>query len=253
MIGDPEALDETYLPDAQWTATDAFLVFFVGLVGSVIGVAFATVAGAADFGLVAAGLGAQAVAALGLAAYLSSRRGTGDWERDFGLRIEPRHVGWLAAGLALQLAVALLVGPIIELFAPEDAPQQGIADVAEDLDGSVNTLVFLFLVVIVAPLVEELIFRGMLLSRLRRSMGKWGAVTMSAAVFAAIHLIDPNAVFAVPGLFLIGLALGWAALRYGNLSVPIFLHAGVNLTGAIVLLYSDELLESVDALSGLLL
>ena len=113
-------------------------------------------------------------------------------------------------------------------------------------------MIFLFLVVVLAPLVEEVIFRGMLLSRLRRSFGRWASILISAAAFALIHLIDPNAVFAVPSLFLVGIGLGWYALPYGDLSVPIFVHAGVNLTGAVFLLYGDEITESVENVVALM-
>ncbi len=251
MIREPARLRGTYLPDADWSITDTVIVFLGGIIGSVVGLALAEAFDPSDFVRIAVGLVTQAVASLGIAAYLSVRRGSGDWERDFGLRVHPRDAAWLAAGLGLQLAVALVVAPLVELLGPDDPPQQGIADIAQELDGGLNALVFLFLVVVVAPLVEEIVFRGMLLSRLRRSMGPWPAITTSAAVFAAIHLLDPNAIFAVPGLFLIGIALGWAALRYGNLSVPIFLHAGVNLTGALFLFFSDEALDLVDAVARL--
>lgn len=252
MIDDTSHRPSTYLPDAEWSFRDVLLVFLAGFAGSAVGFILASTAQLSEFAVIAAGLALQAFASLGTAAILSSQRGTGDWERDFGLRIEPRHTVWIAAGFGLQIVVALLIGPIVELLAPEDAPQQSIADVAENLEGGAPALVFMFLVVIVAPLVEELIFRGMLLSRLRRSMGPKAAITASAAVFSGVHLIDPNAIYAVPGLFLVGLALGWAALRFGSLSVPIFLHAGVNLTGAVFLFLSDELLESVDAVIEML-
>jgi membrane protease YdiL (CAAX protease family) len=75
---------------------------------------------------------------------------------------------------------------------------------------------------------------------------------VSAGAFAVIHLIDPNAAFAVPSLFVIGVALGWSALRYGDLSVPILVHAGVNLSGAVVLIYGDEIQEWADSVEAVL-
>jgi membrane protease YdiL (CAAX protease family) len=76
-----------------------------------------------------------------------------------------------------------------------------------------------------------------LLSRLRRSMSASSAILVSAAVFAAIHLIDPNARFVVPGLFVIGIVLGYQALRTGRVGLCIATHAGVNLVAAIGLLF----------------
>jgi membrane protease YdiL (CAAX protease family) len=83
----------------------------------------------------------------------------------------------------------------------------------------------------------------MLLSWLNRFMGKWPSILLSAAIFASIHLIDWNARAAVPGLFIIGVVLGWAAMHRGDLSLSIPLHAGVNLLAAFFLVWGPELLD----------
>ena len=44
----------------------------------------------------------------------------------------------------------------------------------------------------------------------------------------------------------IGIALGWAAHRRGSLSLPIFMHAGINLLGAIVLMWGDEIVDYLE-------
>jgi membrane protease YdiL (CAAX protease family) len=161
-----------YLPEAGWSLPDAIYVFLAGQATAIVAGIVAIGLDVSEFSLVAISLVAQGVGALGLAVWMSSSRGTGDWERDFGLRIRPRHYWAIFSGFFLQILVAIVVGPLVELFAPEDAPRQGVADVAESLDGAAQSLVFLFLVVMVAPLVEEVVFRGMLLSRLRRTMGR---------------------------------------------------------------------------------
>jgi membrane protease YdiL (CAAX protease family) len=65
-------------------------------------------------------------------------------------------------------------------------------------------------------------------------------VIVSASVFAGIHLIDPDAIYVVPGLFVIGLVLGYQALHTGRLGLSIMTHAGVNLLAAIALLLDLE-------------
>ncbi len=82
-------------------------------------------------------------------------------------------------------------------------------------------------------------------------MAVWWAIAVQAAVFALIHLADPEAIAAIPGLFLIAVVLGYAAIRTGSLSLPLFLHAGVNLTAALLLLYGEPLLDWLDEMSGL--
>ena len=242
-----------YLPAAQWSYADTVVALGAGYLAAIVVGTFYLVAtgksSADQLGVVELSITliAQSAGHLGVAAWLSQNRGTGSWAEDFGLRIRSRDVWGLAVGVLLQLAVAVLISPIVELFAPENPPQQGVAEIAERVQGAAGRIVFVVLIVGVAPVVEEILFRAMLLSRLRRAMGAWPAILTSAAVFAIIHFIlDQNAVLAVPGLFVVGIVLAWFALRDGDLSMPIFVHAGVNLTGALVLIFGSELADAAD-------
>jgi membrane protease YdiL (CAAX protease family) len=153
----------------------------------------------------------------------------------------------------------LLLFPLIQLLYPDGPPQQEVATLTSESRGVFEVVLVFVVVAVLAPVLEEMIFRGMLLSRLTRSMsGPW-AVVVTAAVFASIHLLDPSAIAAVPGLFIIGVILGFQALRRGNLSLAILTHAGVNLTAAILLVFGDDLVdwleemaENAEAIEGLL-
>jgi membrane protease YdiL (CAAX protease family) len=104
-------------------------------------------------------------------------------------------------------------------------------------------LLIVAMVGIAAPLVEEILLPGMLQSRLLRSMSPFWAIVVQAAIFASIHLLDPSAVAALPGLMLVGIALGYAAMHSRNLSLPIMLHAGVNLTAVVLLIFGGPLAD----------
>jgi membrane protease YdiL (CAAX protease family) len=74
-----------------------------------------------------------------------------------------------------------------------------------------------------APLSEELIYRGFLLSALARTrLGFWGAALVVTAVWTALH--DYSA-FGVVGVFMMGPVLSWLLWRTGSLRVTIFCHA----------------------------
>lgn len=75
--------------------------------------------------------------------------------------------------------------------------------------------------VIVAPLVEEIVFRGLLFDALRARWRFWPAAVASGVVFAAVHL----SLLLIPGLTILGLALAWLRERYDTLYAPILLHA----------------------------
>jgi hypothetical protein len=83
------------------------------------------------------------------------------------------------------------------------------------------------LVVIAAPLVEEYLFRGLLLAGLRRSVRPRMAIVISAAIFAVVH---PAISF--PAVFVLGLLTAWAVKRTGSLLPGIVAHGVHN--GAIV-------------------
>ena len=78
--------------------------------------------------------------------------------------------------------------------------------------------------VVLAPVIEEILFRGYLLGGLRR-YGNRFAVIASASLFALMHGNLSQFLSAL----CIGLLLGYARVRYGSLLVCMFAHAGNNL------------------------
>lgn len=162
-------------------------------------------------------------------------RGSGSLARDFGLRVSLRDGGWLLVGLALQIVALIALLPIAELAGVDDAPQEAVQRL-ENAGGAELALLAVG-VVVIAPVVEELVFRGLLLRSLLRRMGPGPAVGLSACLFGVIHLADPGAAVVVPGLVALGLLAGVEATRTGSLSRPILLHAGFNLLTVVVLAF----------------
>lgn len=78
-----------------------------------------------------------------------------------------------------------------------------------------------FKIVIIAPVVEELIFRGVILSGFRRNYSPVFAVFMSALLFALFHL-NP---WQFPATFILGLLLGWIMIRTSNIFMAILGHS----------------------------
>jgi membrane protease YdiL (CAAX protease family) len=105
--------------------------------------------------------------------------------------------------------------------------------------------------VVLAPVTEELIFRGVLLKAIEQG-GRRTIMVVTSLVFAAFHLLglDPSRMFqaaavVLPQLFIVGLALAWVTLRSKRLGPAIFIHSGFNLLAAVVLLLPPELLEPI--------
>ncbi|MEN8234351.1 MAG: type II CAAX endopeptidase family protein [Actinomycetota bacterium] len=240
-----------YLQDVEWSIPQAIYVFFGGLVGALITTTAVLIARGDELDLIllAASFAGQAGGNLVVMWLLSVRRGTGSLCRDFGLAIDIGHWWGIPGGFMLQIAVVLVTAPLLQLLFPDGAPQQGIAEITEEVTSFADGMIIVLMVGVAAPVVEEMLFRGMLLSRLVRSMSPLWAVVVQALVFGGVHLLDPSAIAAFPGLVIVGAVLGYAAIRTGSLSLPIMLHAGVNLTAVVLLIFGGQFTDWLDELA----
>lgn len=232
--------DDKYLPASVWTFPDVILLFFGGLLGSLV---FITVGAIFNGGeiegvpLLLVSSVAQALTIIGILHYMSRTRGTASWDLDFGFRFEARDAFGLLYGAGLQLAVAFFVTlPLIWLLGLEDPPEQDVTAIAGEASSLIARIAIVLMVVVIAPLTEELVYRGVLLARLRRGLSARVSVAVAALVWSGIHLVDPDAAPFIPGLFVIGLVLGYQALRTNRIGLSIMTHAGVNLLAAIAIL-----------------
>jgi membrane protease YdiL (CAAX protease family) len=122
----------------------------------------------------------------------------------------------------------IVLGVIVAtLFGPDALPDRGGLP-REIVQGPPWSLVLG--AVVVAPVAEELFFRGLLLQGLARSYGPRIGVAGSALVFGVFHFTGPSIQTVLPMLSatVVGLVLGWLFTRTANLTVPIATHALVN-------------------------
>jgi membrane protease YdiL (CAAX protease family) len=220
-------------------------VFFAGIAGSILVTVVIVSAGQDPFEPLPFSFifGGQAVASFLVMWLLSRTRGSGSLAADVGLIVRGSDWWGVPAGMVLQVAIAVITAPLIIWLFPDGPPEQSISEIAGQSQSTIDQLSVFIAVAVAAPLIEEMLFRGMLLSWLTRRMRNWPAIVVSSAVFAGVHLLDPNAIAVIPGLFLLGVVLAWVALRRGDLSLPIAIHSGINLLAAISILYGAELLE----------
>lgn len=89
--------------------------------------------------------------------------------------------------------------------------------------------------VVLAPLWEELTFRGFLLSALAQTrLGFWGGAVIANMAWTALH-----GSYSLPGLvsvFVAGIVMSWLLWRTGSIRVPIVAHAMAN-TVAVIFAY----------------
>lgn len=230
----------------SWSLPDFFFVILGGFIGAALFVAVSEILGGEELSLVLA-LTGQYLGHL-LVLWLLSRRKD---HPDLGFAIEGRDLGYLGIGLVLQLGLAILFLPLSSLLFPEGESAQQVGTAIAGLETTTARVAAMVTAVVLAPVTEELIFRGILLKTLE-ARGRRTIMVVTSLVFAAFHLLglDPSrmleaAAVVLPQLFLVGLVLAWVTIRSNRLGPAIFIHSGFNLLAAVVLLLPPELLETL--------
>ncbi len=208
-----------------WRPRDATVAVTAGIAASVL--VLALLGGEADplrlFGLVVPAQSAATIAAIGV---LSKRRT--EWRQALSASIVGRDAWGLLVGAGLQVGLGLIAYLVVVGLLGGEAPTQEVVEAAAEAVRPLERWMMVLGVVLLAPISEELVFRGVLLGALRRTRTDRYAVVVSAAVFAGIHLLDPNAVLAVPFLFVTGIVLGRSVIVTGRLGRAVAIHAGFN-------------------------
>ena len=136
-------------------------------------------------------------------------------------------------GVASQLVLVNLVYWPLREFFPDTFSSEQIEDRARDLYERADgpwLIVLVVIVVIGAPFVEELVYRGFIHGTLRSTMNSAVALVVAAMWFTAIHLAPVE----YPGLFAFALVLGLSFHVTKRLGMPIVAHMAFNATGLIL-------------------
>ena len=220
-------------PEVVWGLGDFFWIYFGGiLAGLVLATVGYAISGdkSGSPGTLVDGLsflGQFGGWLLGLV-LVSRRKGRGTLGADFGLFVHLRDAWVIGAGVVLEIALTVMILPLVDLA------QHQSQDVVKELQDARGLHLWLIALVagLVAPVCEELLFRGLLLRALRRRVSPIMAVTISALAFALAHpMLDPTigTLAVVPALFALGAISAVYAIRRGDLSMSIMLHVGFNL------------------------
>ncbi len=137
-----------------------------------------------------------------------------------GLRRPLRSPIWMAAAAYLAYIVFALV------YSSFVHPQQ--EDVTRDLgfgQGTVGAIASGLLIVVAAPVSEEIFFRGFIFGGFRRRLPFPAAAVISALIFGLFHYTGPGSLGVVPQLAFLGLALCWLYEETGSIYPTMGVHA----------------------------
>ncbi|MGI8575075.1 MAG: CPBP family intramembrane glutamic endopeptidase [Egibacteraceae bacterium] len=165
-----------------------------------------------------------------------------DLLRLFGPRRPHARAALVGAGVGLlvYLVVNLGFGAVLEFAVRaggQEVPvlQETFREAATD---PVRAPLFILSAVLLAPVAEELFFRGLLFQALRVRLGATGGILISGLVFGAVHVSAASALangLVVAVTTLLGVGFAWAFHRYGSLLVPVLAHMTVNLISTVLI------------------
>jgi membrane protease YdiL (CAAX protease family) len=221
----PEGLPDTTPRWPAWTAPVALIAgFAVAIFGYIVIGAIAGIAGA-DVDNLPAGVDIAATivqdgALIGSAVMFARMTGR-PRPAQFGLRPAPvgSSFGWLALTWLGFFLFSIVWVSALGIHERDDLPDQLGAD-----NGTLALLAVAFLVCVIAPLAEEVFFRGYFFTALRNWKGVWPAAILTGLVFGAIHGGSAPVGYLVP-LAVFGFGLCLLYWKTGSLYPCIVLHA----------------------------
>lgn len=133
----------------------------------------------------------------------------------------------LVIGVGTAIVTYLINFIVVLLAGVTDPVEQGLTEVVTA--GGALTLLAVLLAVVVAPIGEEILFRGVLHRAIADKAGFWVGAIVSSALFALVHIeVVLSQPLGLVGLFVVGFLLALAYHQTGSLIVPILGHAVYN-------------------------
>ncbi len=217
--------------DPRWGMGDALLGWAVSVAASIVVFGVVSPHGKVTLGALTAAQIALWAGMLGVVVRSSRVKGSGSVAVDFGLRFERGDVG---VGVVTGLLCQLVLVPAIYLPLQWAFGRQDISKPAKELARTAHGtpyIGFAFAVIVAAPVIEELFFRGLLLRSLERRFGARWAVAGSSLAFGIAHFQGLQ----LPALIAVGLVFGVLRVRTGRLGPGIVAHAAFNAVAVIAL------------------
>jgi membrane protease YdiL (CAAX protease family) len=166
--------------------------------------------------------------------FVTGSTGLGIGRRAIRRDLLPAVAGWLVANSACSLVYWLSLAIWTWFYPSPVLPEHTVITVLSDSASS--TIIRVLAIVgalLLAPIGEELLFRGLLQSGIKKLMfvrwgswcHRWIAIAVSAAIFGAMHTGTPHH---IPSLIVLGVILGYLYERSGSLVLPILVHVLFN-------------------------
>lgn len=149
-------------------------------------------------------------------------------------------IAWLVAFPVVQVVSQLFDMILFTIFRFEGYEQTAVKYLKTTLESPALTILALISIVIIAPIVEEFLFRGVLQTYLKRRMSPKTAIIVASLCFGLFHF-SPGQGFGnislIVSLFVFGTFLGYVYEKQGSLYASIGLHLAFNFVSSVRILF----------------
>lgn len=140
-------------------------------------------------------------------------------------KIDKREIVYIVLfGIGISFILSILAGMLTLVF-------QGYSDISNMIEESNNSLIQMLLMVILIPICEELLFRGIIFRYLKNNYNIVLAVVLQALAFGVYHMNIVQGIYT----FVLGIALGLIYMYSESMLGCIILHMVYNLFGGLVI------------------
>jgi len=156
--------------------------------------------------------------------------------KDFGLRFKPIDLAWGASSAFIVLLLAGGLGYALTEALDVGNDESTNTQIISDADGTASLWIIVIAAVVLAPIVEELFFRGLCLRAIERRFGTTAGVIGSTVLFTIPHFTNPSVagtivLFSIIGM--VGLVMAILVVKLDRLGPAIVAHAIFNAVGVI--------------------
>jgi membrane protease YdiL (CAAX protease family) len=141
----------------------------------------------------------------------------------------------ITAGAGLAIFSGIYTGIVSRVLGPDSVENQ-IDFLREILDDRAAVALLVLIIAGLAPVCEEMFFRGTIFAAARAAGLERAGIAISAVLFAAMHLVP----LLFPFYVLFGVVMCWLYKRSGTLAAPIAAHMTMNALACLSLLVQDN-------------
>ncbi len=123
------------------------------------------------------------------------------------------------------------------------------AETMPEIVGGAQVIIAIFSAIVIAPVFEEILFRGIVMNEFMKIMRPWAAITLQGLIFGVIHGVLFQSIFA----FVLGVLIGVVYYRTQNIKVAITCHAVFNISVIIAISEFTPVTGAIFAILGVIL